>query len=130
MKQQCQRCKTETTDYVKHSERTIKNGEIKINYMCNPCNTKRLKAYRATKNGAKKTRESVYRSIKKHPLKQKARLELNRAVKFNGLYKPDTCSDCKKYKRIEGHHEDYSKPLEVIWVCRRCHFNIHKKLVK
>jgi hypothetical protein len=28
--------------------------------------------------------------------------------------------------RIEGHHRDYSKPLEVQWVCRRHHGRLHQ----
>jgi hypothetical protein len=23
------------------------------------------------------------------------------------------------------HHPDYDKPLEVVWVCRSCHLDIH-----
>lgn len=25
------------------------------------------------------------------------------------------------------HHEDYSKPLEVTWLCRPCHLQVHGK---
>lgn len=27
--------------------------------------------------------------------------------------------------RIEGHHEDYDEPLNVIWLCVRHHVNLH-----
>jgi hypothetical protein len=26
------------------------------------------------------------------------------------------------------HHEDYDKPLEVIWVCRPCHLKLHNEI--
>lgn len=28
---------------------------------------------------------------------------------------------------VERHHEDYSKPLEVVYMCRLCHFSHHTK---
>ena len=27
--------------------------------------------------------------------------------------------------RVDGHHPDHSKPLEVIWLCRRHHRQLH-----
>lgn len=36
---------------------------------------------------------------------------------------PCYCGEIK----AEMHHNDYSKPLEVIWLCRKCHENIHHK---
>lgn len=38
----------------------------------------------------------------------------------------DTCSICNRTNcRIELHHEDYSKPYDVIVCCKRCHQDIH-----
>jgi len=34
------------------------------------------------------------------------------------------CSKCGKPK-AEAHHEDYDKPLEVIWLCSSCHRRKH-----
>jgi hypothetical protein len=49
------------------------------------------------------------------------------AIKLGLLMRPENCELCKKECRPEGHHNDYSKPLEVIWVCRQCHRNLEKK---
>jgi len=27
--------------------------------------------------------------------------------------------------KVEGHHHDYSKPLDVVWLCRRHHLALH-----
>lgn len=43
------------------------------------------------------------------------------------LVKPDKCSECGTEGRIDGHHEDYSKPLEVMWLCGECHRKRHKQ---
>lgn len=36
--------------------------------------------------------------------------------------KPLNCTDCgKETSDLERHHEDYTKPLEVVWLCSPCH---------
>jgi hypothetical protein len=30
-------------------------------------------------------------------------------------------------KKAEGHHNDYAKPLAVVWLCRRHHLQFHSK---
>lgn len=59
--------------------------------------------------------------------KYKARKKAGQHARYYGI-KPDGCSVCKeKTGKIEGHHPDYEKPLEIIWACRDCHLNILHK---
>jgi hypothetical protein len=37
------------------------------------------------------------------------------------------CSICGGTKS-ESHHDDYAKPLEVLWFCRRHHHAHHEKI--
>lgn len=44
-----------------------------------------------------------------------------------GRITPSPCEVCGSTRRIEGHHEDYSKPLEVRWLCKAHHLQLHAK---
>ena len=51
------------------------------------------------------------------------------AIKTGDIKKPSECQKCaRKPKRIEGHHFDYSKPLDVIWLCASCHTKLHNNI--
>jgi hypothetical protein len=58
-----------------------------------------------------------------------AHTKIGNAVRDGKLIKPDHCTRCNRTGiKIEGHHDDYSKPLDVIWLCVRCHRLRHKEL--
>ena len=64
------------------------------------------------------------------PQKLRARQKLRTEIKAGRISKPCTCDDCRQQfsiAMIHGHHEDYSKPLEVNWLCPQCHADRHKK---
>lgn len=41
-----------------------------------------------------------------------------------GNIKKQPCIKCGAF--AEMHHEDYDKPLEIIWLCRKHHLELHK----
>jgi hypothetical protein len=55
---------------------------------------------------------------------------LHEALTAGLMIRPDHCSRCHKKNPsgnvIHGHQEDYSKPLEVMWLCTSCHQLRHK----
>lgn len=57
--------------------------------------------------------------------------EVAKALRVGELEKPSNCSGCGRNEYdvfIEGHHPDYSKPLEVVWLCKECHLSEHRKI--
>ena len=55
--------------------------------------------------------------------KIKARNAVQKAIKAGELEKGG-CEVCKS-KNTEAHHDNYSKPLEVRWFCKKHHENMH-----
>lgn len=81
------------------------------------------------KKWAQDNPDKVRRQFGRYPEKAKARNAVNNAVAAGRLLKPGVCSVCSSFEdRIEGHHEDYSRPLDVIWLCVRCHKRIDRLL--
>jgi len=77
-----------------------------------------------------KARVIFKRAVAAMPERRKAREIVHAAVRRGKLTKPTTCEDCSQEvpgQKLHGHHEDYSKPLEVIWCCDKCHAARHRK---
>lgn len=102
----------------------LKDGAIRRRPECKDCYKIIDRRYGNERNRMFKIR---------HPEKEKAHHILRNHVGNGLIVKPTICSVCNKkfIKRlIQGHHSDYSKPLEVIWVCSRCHADIHMGIEK
>ena len=57
----------------------------------------------------------------KHPDRFKAHRAVYTAKKSGRLIPATKCEHCGASVSLQGHHADYSKPLEVEWLCRKCH---------
>lgn len=58
------------------------------------------------------------------PEKDRARVVVSMAL-AKGDLKPEPCILCGQ--KAAAHHEDYNKPLEVIWLCPLHHNRLHYK---
>lgn len=82
--------------------------------------------YAKTENGKKALQRGKATWQARNPKKRLAHVILGNAVRDGRKKKPSRCTLCGAGGKIHGHHEDYSKPLDVTWVCHRCHSGIHK----
>lgn len=63
--------------------------------------------------------------VRKYPEKVSARAKANRAYRRGKIVKPTKCTKCKAVTtELEMHHVDYSRPLDVRWLCAPCHARV------
>ena len=62
---------------------------------------------------------------KRNTIKIKAYLAVTNAIKRGDLLRGE-CSNCGT-PNAQAHHEDYTKPLDVIWLCPICHAQEHPR---
>jgi len=56
----------------------------------------------------------------------KVRAMVSRAVKKGIITKPSHCEICNcNHRRIEAHHLNYNRPLDIEWLCSSCHKGLH-----
>lgn len=68
-----------------------------------------------------------------HPLELWAHQALRSAIR-KGLTERGPCEVCGAVHgingaRVDGHHDDYSKPMAVRWLCRKHHLEAHRRTV-
>jgi len=55
---------------------------------------------------------------------KKAYKLVHRAIR-KGQLQPKPCVICGTMEKICAHHKDYSQPLNIIWLCKTHHFQLH-----
>ena len=64
--------------------------------------------------------------------KGRARALVAEAIRDGKLTRVHACSSCQLVAAVNGavvaHHEDYDKPLDVVWLCWSCHAKRHRAI--
>lgn len=82
------------------------------------------KDYQATTAFAESHQAAAKRWASKYPDRRKASHIVSNAVRDGKLTKTP-CHICG-VEKVEGHHPDYSKPLNVVWLCTEHHKEVHR----
>lgn len=120
---ECRRCRVETGNF---GTRISKGREILQPY-CRPCMVAYHKEWRAGA-GAEKFAAKQAKSKARYPERVRAARKVQGAIRSGRLVR-GACVLASEACRgaIEGHHDDYSLPLEVRWVCRAHHRQLDRE---
>ena len=147
----CKECKVEKplTDYYVHKEtsdghlnkckecvkqRVNKHRELNIDKIIAydkkrnmlPHRVVARKNYLKTENGKAARKQALLNYKHNYPLKYAAHVITTNAVRDGKLIKETNCSECNSEYKVEAHHDNYTKPLEVRWLCELCHKEWHR----
>lgn len=86
--------------------------------------TARVQRYHKSERGKAATAVSYLRMKSKYPEKVRARGEVLKAIRKGVLVKR-VCEVCGS-RKSQAHHDDYSKPLSVRWLCQQHHADAHR----
>ena len=113
----------------------MKDGRLNKCKECTKADVRKNRAekveyYRAydRERGNRQSAEYSKRWRERNPVAYKAKNAVNNAIRDGRLRKSVKCERCNAGGRLHGHHDDYSKPLDVMWLCVPCHKLRHKEL--
>ncbi len=132
---QCSVCRKWKSGVYFYNDSRTSNG---LKSQCVKCHTRNSVKTRDKINARRINREYARRARKANPenFREKERFAaqkrvkgpaykayqiLHKAVKTGKIQKPLRCEECNKKYKLSAHHEDYTKPLEVEWLCYECH---------
>lgn len=114
-------------------ENRSKNVDYYREYDCwrygtNPDRARRNSEYAKTDAGKAAIKKAISNYQSRNPEARAAHVILGNAVRRGDIEKPKHCPVCLEFKpsrQIHAHHDDYSKPLQVRWMCAMCHAKEH-----
>lgn len=134
---QCFKCGAEKplTEFYRHPQ--MKDGHVNKCKECNKGDNRENRANKREKyveyDRARSQTKARKEQRKRHqlarrsrsPKKYKANQAVSNAIRDGRLVR-GICEVCGSSERVEGHHDDYNKPLSVRWLCFSHHREWHK----
>jgi len=116
-------------NYIKQYNKRYKRPDI--NKVCDVCQAVFVTA-RASQNlcstcsGSSKGNYAAQKKHRaSHPERVKARDMIGKRISRGALLTRGCCSVCGK-DNAHAHHDDYSKPLDITWLCKDHHYQVHR----
>jgi len=121
----CARCGEEKPNNQFYKNHRMKSG---LSSYCKPCYSARAQAAelkrRWRKANLEKARQITNKTCKayrkRYPERQIAKRVIERAIRRGDLIR-QPCIICGITENVHAYHEDYSMPMRIIWLCRKCH---------
>ena len=110
----CSSCKQEKDFSFFNIDKLTKSG---FSQYCKECRKEKDRIRQKTRTNTGRKNWMI-----KFPERKKAHIKVYHAVK-QGILKRQPCHVCGK--NAEAHHPDYSRPLDVIWLCASHHRQAH-----
>jgi hypothetical protein len=83
---------------------------------CKACTKADVKTY--WRENAEVLRQT---DLMRRKLKRAAHVSASNAIRDGRLEKPAACHYCQTIAELSAHHWNYYRPLDVTWLCLRCH---------
>jgi ribosomal protein S27AE len=133
----CRKCgltKPVATDF-----RPVTHFPNRTRYTCRTCETADGQRWR--ENNPDRARESWRRNrnnekgsarkadwVRRNKQKDLAQRRLRDHCRRGKIQRQTVCEQCGSGGYIHAHHDDYAKPLDVRWLCAKCHNAVHRVL--
>lgn len=86
----------------------------------------KIKRKKLWQNYYQKNKEDLKKKRKEYNQKNSSRIKAQTLASYYiKIPKNQICQNCNKNLAVDKHHPDYSKSLEVIFLCKKCHNGLH-----
>lgn len=93
--------------------------------LCLECNRTKVRLWK--KQNRAKVTAITHAYAQRNQYKKRAHSRVRHAKARGDMEAPKICPSCGAEGKTHAHHDDYSQPLEVQFLCPQCHSNHHHK---